>query len=225
MRGLYVSFPGVRRFLFAAAIVAGAAVLGSGLPEAEDAERGGETAVPQESGAASADGGLDMNVKKPHHGAKNPPESNNKRLFSAREDGRGSDRTRPGQPPDQVGIRTTIIRKLENPEALEASGISDEESEKVRKEVRAVDQRISGLKHELSAALKRQADGIRGNEPDDIVMKNVKDVWRIRSSIAEAQMEKFLIVRRNLSPEQIGKLDRFGRDRRGRRHKPVSRGQ
>lgn len=111
-----------------------------------------------------------------------------------------------------------IDRLLANPKLTSEIGLGDDTVAKLHEETRAIQARQIDLDAQIRKLSLDQADRmskllLASDANTNDIMKTVEDIGRLRTEQAKLAVQTLLVVRKYLTPEQIGKARELMRER------------
>lgn len=121
--------------------------------------------------------------------------------------------------PQQMGERL-IDQLLANTKLTEAIGLNADVAAKLRDELHALQAQCGELEAQINKISLEQEGHLKKwlwqrQPPDDSgeIMKTVEEIGRLRTEQAKLNIQNLLVIRKYLTPEQIGKARELLRDR------------
>jgi len=102
------------------------------------------------------------------------------------------------------GREEMMERLLESPEVRERLGLSEEQVEKIKKELLDIKMEMVELKAEMEKVGLEQAKAMTSKEIDeDELMDLVEKAGKLRTKMAKLQIKKLVLFRKNIDPEKM----------------------
>jgi Spy/CpxP family protein refolding chaperone len=129
-------------------------------------------------------------------------------------------------PPEEGGQHEAMMGHiLSTPGAAEKVGLTPEQAERLRDSMLEARERQIDLRAAMEKAALRQARLlVEEDVNEDEVMELVEQMGRIRTEMARIRMQQLLMMRRALSPEQMGRIREWLRERAPGRREREERG-
>lgn len=161
-----------------------------------------------------------------------PQQGEEKELMKTREGGPGffqnrreSREKRPeGEDMEQRGDEM-IERLLSSPAAAEETGLSEEKIKALKDGLMELKKKLVDLRAEMEKAAMDQAELLSNKElNEEAIFKAIETTGKIRTEIAKTQIKRMLLIKQNVSPEQIEKIKEKLRERRKKAAEEENRG-
>jgi len=130
-----------------------------------------------------------------------------------------------GEGGERLGGREEMVeRMLNNPEMREKLGISEENMQKIKEELKKMHEESSQLRAQMEKLGMEQAKAMTSKELDEgRLMSLVEELGKIRTERAKMQMRKMILLRKNIDPEKMDAIRKKAQERmRSRENKSGS---
>lgn len=118
----------------------------------------------------------------------------------------------------------SALLAVSNPKLAEEIGLSAEARDQIKKAEDAYRKGLGELQSKIHEAMSRQTELMKPEKPDEAaVMAAIDDLFDARKAMAKAQARRILVIKGQLTPEQLEKAKAaVRRDREERRGKRTS---
>lgn len=120
-----------------------------------------------------------------------------------------------GEGGERRGGRDEMVeRMLNNPEMREKLGISEENMQKIKEELKKMHEESRQLRAQMEKLGMEQAKAMTSKELDEgRLMSLVEELGKIRTEMAKMQIRKMILLRKNIDPEKMDAIRQKAQER------------